>query len=634
MDRKIKWQNGDRTLPGVSPLDNDVILTTELPPEGEKYLILVDPVTGETVDEIALSGCRTDGDVASIRLKGAAGSDLAYLFRPAAGTKIDPCAVRISNGFGYFRGGRRTYNLGETPALSVEDIKLYKVHVRGFTMNSALKEELRGTYEGLRKKLDYIKGLGFNAVELMPSYELDDTLKDDASGLVIEDKKNYWGYARENYYYSPREKYASGTNVCMEMHGLIRDMHKKGMLVIMEIYIPFDLPSFRITEILHFWRRVYHVDGFHVVGERVRPSLFAEDPALRTTYLIFDHLDEDDLLRDPLSKRHILLADNSFQDTGRHFLKSDEGQTAYFASAVLKNPPLWTPVNAMASVNGFTLMDAVSYNDRHNEANGEYNHDGCQDNISWNCGEEGPTRKKSVTDLRKKQVKNALAYIFLSQGVPMLNAGDERGNSQEGNNNAYCQDNPVGWTDWSRNTFASRLTDYVKKLIAFRDAHPILHSADRLREVDYRALGYPEVSLHGENAWFYGFDKDCRSIGFMYSGQYAALKYRTEPEDIYVACNSDWKAFAFALPAPSKGREWALVMTTEAKDGQEFVKELTALDDQKTYEAPARSVTVLVSRPAEKKAAEPKKTAEKKASGKAKPEKTAQKKTVKRKAKA
>src|SRR5699024_172274 len=146
--------------------------------------------------------------------------------------------------------------------------------------------------------------------------------------------------------------------------------------------------------------------------------------------------------------------------------------------------------------------DLVSYDYRHNEENGEANRDGTGYNYSWNCGAEGPTRRTAILELRRRQMRNAVLLLMLSQGTPLLLGGDEFGNSQGGNNNAYCQDNATGWTDWSSARKFAGFTEFVKSVIRFRKAHPILHMPCELRATDYRSLGWPEISFHSERAWY------------------------------------------------------------------------------------------------------------------------------------
>ena len=152
----------------------------------------------------------------------------------------------------------------------------------------------------------------------------------------------------------------------------------------------------------------------------------------------------------------------------RRFLKGDEGMSQAVAYHIKTNPTDVAKINFMSSINGMTLYDAVSYERKHNENNGEDNRDGTDYNYSWNCGFEGETRRKAIRALRLQQIRNAFAFVLFSQGVPMILAGDEMLNSQDGNNNAYCQDNETGWVKWSKTKDSKELFEYVNELINYR----------------------------------------------------------------------------------------------------------------------------------------------------------------------
>ena len=151
---------------------------------------------------------------------------------------------------------------------------------------------------------------------------------------------------------------------------------------------------------------------------------------------------------------------------------------------------------------GFTLYDLVTYNFKHNEENGEDNRDGENINLSWNCGIEGESRKKEIRSLRQRQMRNFLALLFLSQGTPLIFSGDEFGNTQNGNNNPYCQDNETGWVSWKKNKESEALTGFFRELTAFRDAHPVFSSKkDFSKNAAMLKDKLPEFSLHGKEAW-------------------------------------------------------------------------------------------------------------------------------------
>ena len=159
----------------------------------------------------------------------------------------------------------------------------------------------------------------------------------------------------------------------------------------------------------------------------------------------------------------------------RRLLKGDEDQMNNLIFRTRQNPARCGIVNYMAHTNGFTMMDMVSYDMKHNEANGENNLDGNSYNYSWNCGVEGPTRKKKLVELRRKQIRNAVLMVMLSQGTPLLLAGDEFGNSKSGNNNTYCQDNELSWRNGNQLKTNRDLYEFVRQVIAFRKKHSVFH---------------------------------------------------------------------------------------------------------------------------------------------------------------
>ena len=311
-------------------------------------------------------------------------------------------------------------------------------------------------------------------------YEWDDTLKMTPHSYTEEKPadlpKNYWGYSEKNFYFAPKQSYSSTPDSCRELKDLIREMHARKMECIPEFFFPQGTNPMLALEAVHFWVDSYHADGFHFVGAGVPTELLIRDPYLTRTKMLFENIDADWIYggHNPV-RRNLMEYNDSFMMNGRAFLKGDEGQLGSFADHVRRNRTTHEFVNYMANVNGFTLADAVSYDWKHNEKNGEDNEDGPAVNASWNCGAEGRTKKASVLALRRKQEENALSYVFLSQGVPLLYAGDEFGNSQGGNNNAYSSNNSVGWLDWNEIGKEKDLTLFVKKLIAFRKNHPILH---------------------------------------------------------------------------------------------------------------------------------------------------------------
>ncbi len=271
----------------------------------------------------------------------------------------------------------------------------------------------------------------------------------------------------------------------------------------------------------------------------------------------------------------------------RRFIKGDEDMLNTMAYKIKANPPGAAVVNYVANHNSFTLYDAVSYDRKYNELNGENNKDGAVYNYSWNCGAEGDTRKRKIMDLRKKQIKNALSLVLLSQGVPMIYAGDEMCNSQKGNNNPYCLDNEISWTNWNTTRIAKEIFEFTKQLIKFRKEHKVLHLSKETRQMDYRGYGLPDMSYHGTKAWYADFSHFNRHFSAMYCGKYALEDGCEEEPDIYIAYNMYWEKLEFGVPSARSKKKWRVAFSTDNTQEPE--------DIDRVYNAPGRSITVLVS---------------------------------------
>lgn len=428
---------------------------------------------------------------------------------------------------------------------------IYGLHVRGFTKHVSSGVKKKGTFAGVCEKLPYLKQLGITAIELMPAYEFDEVILPLTMYQKEDDFKiNYWGY-QKGYYYAPKSAYAYTENACAEMKDMIKAFHKEGIEVFMQFYFPKAVPQREITDILYFWVKEYHVDGFHLLGENLLTEVYASDPLLKETKLTADYFPESEAGSNCAYWKRDFLYDM------RRVLKGDEGSMSALVSHIQDNPEKTGVINRIAGYDGFTLYDLVSYDKKHNEANGENNRDGNDYNFSWNCGAEGKTRKRTIIQLRKRQMKNAFALVLLSQGTPYIQSGDEFGQTQEGNNNPYCQDNETTWLDWRLLKTNKELCDFVKTLIQLRTEHGVFRREERLKGLDYLGCGSPDISFHGEAAWKPNFAYDSRCMGVLYSG-----KYVKEESDFYVAYNMYWKPRRFALPKLSKDYQWEPVLDT------------------------------------------------------------------------
>lgn len=444
------------------------------------------------------------------------------------------------------------------------DTVIYGIHVRGFTKHSSSGVRKKGTFAGVREKLPYLKELGITAVELMPAYEFDEIEKTE--GLYqkeTETKINYWGF-KSGYYYAPKSAYAYGKDASAEMKDMVRALHKAGIEVLMQFYFPDGESQGEILDILRFWVEEYHIDGFHLIGGKLPSQALGTDPFLKDTKLIGNYFPLDEIYKDKerVYKRNLAFWRENFISDMRKALKGDEGCLDAMLFHLGDNEEKAGVVNAISGYGGFTLQDLVSYERKHNEENGEDNKDGDDCNYSWNCGVEGKTRKRAVQLLRRRQMRNALAFVFLSQGTPYLQSGDEFGQTQRGNNNPYCQDNAVTWLDWKLLKTNYDFYEYTKALIAFRKGHGVFHREQTLKGIDYLGCGSPDISFHGEEAWKPVLDYYSRHVGVLYCGKYAADRDGKEDADFYVVYNMHWEPHEFALPKLHKGKEWRLCMDT------------------------------------------------------------------------
>jgi len=223
---------------------------------------------------------------------------------------------------------------------------------------------------------------------------------------------------------------------------------------------------------------------------------------------------------------------------------------------------------------GFTLNDLVSYNEKHNAANGDGNNDGDNNNLSWNCGVEGPTDDPQINALRERQRRNFLVTLFLSQGVPMLLGGDEWGRTQKGNNNAYCQDNEISLFDWNRDEKQNQFLEFTRKLISFREAHPVFRrpkffQGRRIRASETRDVMWfnPGGSQMSEEDWASPF---VRCIGMLLSGDASdVLNFEGEPvhdDTFLLLINAHYEPIPFVLPG-QENLEWQSILDTTDPNG-------------------------------------------------------------------
>ncbi len=485
-----------------------------------------------------------------------------------------------------------------------KDMVLYKLHVRGFTMGLPEKTPDRGTFLGLTRKLPYLKSLGITSIELMPVYEFEELVFQEAEELPkyikwhskkkdrIQKPKatrlhkiNYWGYG-EGMYFAPKAGYAASQTPDIELKKCILQMHKKGIECILEMDFPDTVPLDRMLAVLRYWVREYHVDGFHLQGNQIPMQYLLKDAYLGRTKFFYKNLSQGMVPEEEDKYPRAFLDTDEFLYPCRKLASGIDGSVWQIADQMKKQNTKLGYINYIADHNGFTLKDLFAYESKHNEANGENNTDGMVWNYSINCGVEGETTSRNVYKLRDRRMKNAVAMLFLSQGVPMIMSGDEDNNSQNGNNNAYCQDNPIGWKDWSGSRQSKDFLKYMKQMIAFRRDHAILRMEKPMALADTLACGYPDLSYHGEDAWIVPGFSNWKSVGILYCGKYA-----DENEDIYVGFNFSDFPKKLAVPQLKEDRCWYLSMDTALKNA--FLPELEELHED-WYTLEAQSVCIII----------------------------------------
>ncbi len=376
-----------------------------------------------------------------------------------------------------------------------------------------------------------------------------------------------------------------------------------------------------VLDCLRYWASEYHIDGFRfdlasILGRDPwgaplpNPPLLetlAFDPVLGKCKLIAEAWDAGGLYQVGSFPAYGRWAEwnGKYRDDMRKFLKGEMGIVGAIAQRLQGSPDMYgyngrgpsASINFITCHDGFTLYDSFSYNDKHNEANGEDNRDGANDNESWNCGWEGETDNPEIIALRKQLIKNALTALMVSRGVPMILMGDELGRTKNGNNNTYCQDNDLNWLDWSLLEKNSDLFLFAKSIIAFRNAHPVLRYHEHFHNADIVGSGCADITWHGTRAWNADWSGTSRALAFMLCGKHAKGG-SVEDDQIYVAMNTYWDALDFEVPSPPQGTKWHVAVNTGMPSPDDiFAPGMEpALSNQSNITVGARSVVVLVGR--------------------------------------
>jgi glycogen operon protein len=339
----------------------------------------------------------------------------------------------------------------------------------------------------------------------------------------------------------------------------------------------------QILTCLRFWIAEMHVDGLRfdlasVLGRDRRGNvlvdppiveMIAEDGVLQGTKLIAEPWDAGGLYQVgffPFGRRWSEW-NGRYRDDVRRFWRGDPDMAGALATRLCGSADLYEAsgrqpihsINFITCHDGFTLWDLVSYNHKHNEANGEDNRDGVNENHSWNCGVEGPTSDPDILRLRRRQAKNFLATLFLSQGVPMVLAGDEFLRSQKGNNNAWCQDNEVSWLNWSQVESRADFRRFTRMLVSLRRRHPALRRRSFFRGSGPEGLLRPDILWHGVEPGKPDFSAGSRTLALSLDG---SLTGREPDRDFYIACNAWRESIDFRIPPSPSGKLWRRAIDT------------------------------------------------------------------------
>ncbi|NET70242.1 MAG: glycogen debranching protein GlgX [Sphaerospermopsis sp. SIO1G2] len=442
-----------------------------------------------------------------------------------------------------------------------------------------------------------VKELHKNGIEVILDVVFNHTAEGNENGPTISfrgiDNKVYYMLTPEGYYYN-----FSGTGNTLNCNNPI----VRGI----------------VLDCLRYWAAEYHIDGFRfdlaaILGRDpwgaplANPPLLeslAFDPILAKCKLIAEAWDAGGLYQVGSFPAYGRWAEwnGKYRDGIRKFLKGD-GSVGDVAQRLQGSPDLYswsgrapaTSVNFITAHDGFTMMDMVSYNGKHNEANGENNNDGTNDNDSWNCGWEGTTDDPGINAFRHRQVKNALAMLMVSQGVPMILMGDEVGRTKNGNNNTYCHDNELNWLDWTLLEKNADLFNFFKHCIAFRNLHPVLRNPWHFQNRDYVGSGYADITWHGTQAWNADWSDASNTLAFMLCGKHAK-QGSVQDNFIYVAMNMHWESLWFEIPGLPPGMNWHVFANTGATPPQDSWQPGTEpmLENQSGLLMGDRSVAILV----------------------------------------
>ena len=528
--------------------------------------------------------------------------------------------------------------LGKAPRYTSRDAIVYELHVKGFTArsNSGVTPAKRGTFAGLTEKIPYLKDLGVTIVELLPIHQFDPQEHNYWGYMTLHFFSPHHHYAHgeafEEFRAMVEAFHAAGIEVWLDVvfnhtseggesgptysfRGIdnscyylltpdqseyvndtgcgntMRTGHPAGRVLVLES--------------LRFWSRTMGIDGFRfdlasIFSRAADGTIGVHEAALVSEIGLLARLFNVRLVAEAWDISCYQLGrgfpgmewlqwNGLFRDDIRSFVRGEGGKIGALMQRLYGSDDLFPDglhdtrrphqsVNFITAHDGFCLYDLVAYDKKHNEANGHGNTDGTDDNLSWNCGWEGDAgASREVLALRRQQVKNFCSLLLLSNGVPMIVAGDEFLNSQGGNNNPYNQDNEITWLDWSNLEKNRDVFRFFKQMIAFRKAHPSIGRQTFWRD---------DVKWFGADGPV-DFSHDSRSLAYLLNGE------SVDDDDLYVMMNGRWEGRTFTVPEDA-GMKWRRVVDTSKPSPEDILEPGSEPKiDSSKYPVPARSIVVL-----------------------------------------
>lgn len=558
-----------------------------------------------------------------------------------------------------------TWGVDQPPRTPWHKSVIYELHVKGFTIqHPQVPASLRGTYAGLGTApvIDHLLKLGVTAIELMPVHYFIDDRQLVQRGLRNYWGYNTIGFfAPASRYLATnsinefktmvKTMHSAGIEVILDVvynhtaegnqlgptlsfRGIDNPVYYRTIADNPRYYMDYtgtgntlNMRHPRVLQLimdsLRYWVLEMHVDGFRFdlaatlareLHEVDRLGAFLDiihqDPVLSQVKLIAEPWDLGEGGYQ-VGKFPIGWAEwnDRYRDTLRSYWKGDGGQIGELAYRITGSSDLYArsgrrpyaSINFVTAHDGFTLQDLVSYNEKHNEANGEENRDGTDNNRSWNCGAEGPTDDPAIKTLRAQQKKNLIATLLLSQGVPMLLAGDEIGHTQQGNNNAYCQDNEISWINWDEAANNNGLIALVQKVIALRTNHPVFRRRNFFLGRAIKGAGVkdilwlrPDGREMTDEEWN---QANARTLGVFLSGSALdEMDERGQPitdENFLILMNAYHETIPFSLPTVASGMRWVPLIDTSCQTSRNPGLQF---EPESPYPLQGRSLAVLVER--------------------------------------